>query len=141
MEELDTSCKICNGRILTRSIGEPHLRFKNKYPICFTCYLDLIEEIYRMSGHGDGGIIHLLFQSCLSLRHNRKKRIQLKQYKKTMNLLLEKYCFRCVLCKSKEKLTVDHIQPVSKGGTDDPSNLQILCKPCNSKKGNSWSPE
>ena len=32
------------------------------------------------------------------------------------------------------KLTIDHIRPRSRGGTDDPSNLQVLCRKCNSSK-------
>ena len=32
-------------------------------------------------------------------------------------------------------LTVDHIKPQSKGGTDHPNNLQLLCQACNSTKG------
>ena len=32
-------------------------------------------------------------------------------------------------------LTVDHIRPQSKGGTDHPDNLQLLCQACNSTKG------
>ena len=44
---------------------------------------------------------------------------------------------RC--CKEKlpvRNLTVDHIKPLDKGGTDKPSNLQLLCNSCNSTKGN-----
>lgn len=40
----------------------------------------------------------------------------------------------CRRCGSKEELTLDHIIPISKGGTYHPKNLQILCKRCNSKK-------
>ncbi|MDE0090062.1 MAG: HNH endonuclease signature motif containing protein [Thaumarchaeota archaeon] len=31
--------------------------------------------------------------------------------------------------------TIDHIVPVSRGGTDRIDNLQLLCGACNSKKG------
>jgi hypothetical protein len=34
-------------------------------------------------------------------------------------------------------IEVDHVVPVSKGGTNDKSNLQTLCNVCNSGKGNS----
>ena len=42
---------------------------------------------------------------------------------------------RCLFCGSTERLEVDHIKPVSKGGTNDLRNLQCLCAPCNRKKG------
>lgn len=41
---------------------------------------------------------------------------------------------KCRFCYSTEDLTVDHIIPKSKGGTDDPKNLQCLCKRCNTMK-------
>ena len=31
---------------------------------------------------------------------------------------------------------VDHVVPVSKGGTNEEANLQLLCEACNMKKGN-----
>lgn len=41
----------------------------------------------------------------------------------------------CLFCGSEESLTIDHIKPVSKGGSDNIENLQCLCWDCNSKKG------
>ncbi|MGR2681567.1 HNH endonuclease [Chromobacterium haemolyticum] len=38
-------------------------------------------------------------------------------------------------CRSTQDLTIDHIKPLSKGGSDDLANLQFLCRPCNSAKG------
>lgn len=32
--------------------------------------------------------------------------------------------------------TVDHLTPVTRGGSDDPDNLAAACNPCNSQKGN-----
>ena len=43
--------------------------------------------------------------------------------------------YACVVCGSNLDLTVDHIHPVSLGGTNDPSNLQTLCRSCNCSKG------
>lgn len=41
----------------------------------------------------------------------------------------------CQHCGTTEDLTIDHIIPIFKGGTNDPANLQTLCRSCNSKKG------
>jgi len=46
---------------------------------------------------------------------------------------------RCALCGCTEKdrpLDVDHILPRSRGGSNDISNLQVLCSKCNRSKGN-----
>jgi hypothetical protein len=41
----------------------------------------------------------------------------------------------CLRCGATDDLTLDHIYPWSKGGPDSYSNLQTLCRPCNSSKG------
>lgn len=49
--------------------------------------------------------------------------------------------YRCLHCGTRRRLTVDHIHPVSRGGTNDMSNLQTLCASCNSRKGERISVE
>ena len=56
--------------------------------------------------------------------------------KKWWNEQLKKQDGHCLLCESTEKLGVDHIIPISKGGSDDTENLQILCHKCNAIKSN-----
>lgn len=41
----------------------------------------------------------------------------------------------CRRCGATEDLTLDHVHPWSVGGPDTPDNLQVLCRPCNSSKG------
>lgn len=52
------------------------------------------------------------------------------------NQLKLKYHNKCAHCGNIKKLTKDHIIPLSKGGTDYISNIQPLCRNCNSKKWN-----
>jgi hypothetical protein len=55
---------------------------------------------------------------------------------KVRQKVLKKYDFKCTHCNSTKNLAIDHIKPYSKGGSDTIKNLQVLCKSCNSKKGN-----
>ena len=40
----------------------------------------------------------------------------------------------CRYCGSLERLTIDHVIPRSRGGSDDAGNLVVACKSCNSRK-------
>lgn len=55
-----------------------------------------------------------------------------RQYRKNRALVL-RGAAACYVC-GQPADQADHVVPVSKGGTDDPSNLRPICWPCNRAK-------
>ena len=52
--------------------------------------------------------------------------------------------YLCMYCGRKRAFTdmeIDHKTPVKRGGSDNPRNLQVLCPPCNKRKGNQTDSE
>lgn len=76
--------------------------------------------------------VYLLYKKFLNTKRktniNNKLRIK----------IFKKYKFKCAICQSSTKLEIDHKKPVSKGGTDSPKNLQVLCKKCNILKSDKY---
>lgn len=53
-------------------------------------------------------------------------------------LVFQRDGYNCAWCDAEldnENWSVDHIIPISKGGTNELHNLQPMCRPCNSMKG------
>jgi len=72
---------------------------------------------------------------CTKTYHRRKKAKGTYSFQE-WNELLKKHNYSCVYCGSTNNISVDHIIPLSKGGTNYIDNIQPLCLPCNLKKGN-----
>jgi hypothetical protein len=71
----------------------------------------------------------------LAQKPNRRRAIS----KRLRFEVLHRADYTCQACGAKAadgaELHIDHIHPVSKGGTNDPTNLQALCRDCNLGKG------
>jgi len=54
-------------------------------------------------------------------------------------IILRDRFFCCKMCgvvfQDFSTVTIDHIVPISKGGTNDLGNLQLACSDCNAAKG------
>jgi len=74
-------------------------------------------------------------------RYLREKNAEGSHTEKEWEELKEKYNFKCVICGESNDLTKDHIQPLSKGGSNYIDNIQPLCRSCNSKKNDKYNPE
>jgi len=87
------------------------------------------------------GIIHEFETYCSQIvaikKYVEAQRKIINSYRKVFLLLLERRD-RLVYrgCGSVESLNIDHIKPLSLGGKSEIENLQILCRFCNSSKGN-----
>lgn len=53
--------------------------------------------------------------------------------------ILERHGSICAHCGTTEKLEIDHIIPLSKGGREDEDNMQVLCRKCNREKSNKFN--
>jgi len=124
----------------------------------FSSYLDyenqnILDEIIckgkanRIFINNDLGVLKsLLLKGAVSfIEHNERIRNQPRRdaqafisKKKIRIWLFKRDRWRCLCCSSSKQLTVDHIVPVNKGGNNTLSNLQTLCRSCNSRKSDSF---
>jgi len=53
-------------------------------------------------------------------------------------------CYHCKRIAGEDNLTLDHLYPLFKGGTNTPDNIVASCAPCNHSKGaklpHNWEP-
>jgi len=57
--------------------------------------------------------------------------------KPNIRYLYKRYKGQCQICGDKfdiKKMTIEHIYPKSKGGSNESHNVTLTCQPCNSKK-------
>jgi len=69
----------------------------------------------------------------LNKRHHFSAEERINLWKSSTN----KKCAKCLKAIKAKEFEIDHIKPVSIGGTNDFSNLQILCKACHNDKSRS----
>jgi 5-methylcytosine-specific restriction endonuclease McrA len=71
-----------------------------------------------------------------ALRRARKRQAPINDFTATQwRAMKALYDYRCVYCgKHQERLTQDHVIPLSKGGSHTWDNIVPACKSCNSKK-------
>lgn len=70
-----------------------------------------------------------------ALHKGERRKEVARRYSELFVELGRKHGYRCLACGAVEALQIDHVMPVSEGGSSDISNLQLLCGPCNFAKG------
>jgi 5-methylcytosine-specific restriction endonuclease McrA len=77
----------------------------------------------------------LMMQGVCARRDARRKGAEGKFTAEELGTLHRKYT-GCPYCGSNDSPTIDHIIPLSRGGTNWISNIQLCCTTCNTSKGN-----
>lgn len=72
-----------------------------------------------------------------ALYHYRKYEAQGFSTKDQLQARWEYYGGRCWICVN-EATEIDHVIPLTKGGTNWPANLKPICRSCNARKSNTW---
>lgn len=70
----------------------------------------------------------------------RRKQMSSRQKQAKKAQLIQEYgscCWWCRCVFSKNQPTLDHLKPISKGGSNSLENLRLACFPCNLSRGNS----
>jgi hypothetical protein len=80
-----------------------------------------------------------LYSTSEELLYNLEATTSSEAKRKWRQSIKEKWNYECAYCGSEENLTLDHITPRSKGGSDRITNVLCACKNCNTSKGHqSW---
>lgn len=98
-----------------------------KRPYCKPCqkiYRKYLRETYPAT-----------YRAKSNNRRARQKSANGRFTAKDWNSRLDYYGGSCIYCGSSEQIEVEHRIPLSRGGTNWPSNLAPACKSCNCKKG------
>lgn len=79
-------------------------------------------------------------EKCIQARRNSKARRRIIEKAGSVSLvewknILKIYKNKCANCGSMEKMEMDHIYPLSRGGAHCVTNIQPLCRSCNASKG------
>ena len=99
-------------------------------PNCVVCGIEVVRETSDLIN------AQLWCLSCCrGPRKRRRRRRTLRQRRRHL-FQLNPVCKYCGVALQWESSTVDHVVPISKGGTNDLQNLVLACKPCNTRKGN-----
>ena len=79
-----------------------------------------------------------IFETCAGLANQTKiaKRPKRSRHipREVRQVVWQRYAGRCADCDANDYLEFDHIIPVSKGGSNSASNVQLLCRRCNLNK-------
>lgn len=106
-------------------------KFIERYEVDGVRYIQVVNFHKHQNPH------HMEHPSVIPPPPNRENKFNHKPVTKAQRFrILNKHQGICAACGSNDRPHIDHIKPISKGGTSDDRNLQVLCRKCNLIKNN-----
>ncbi len=96
---------------------------------CWSCDSMKVNSDFAKNRSKSSGF-NSMCKNCLIKRNRGYDRDAIMDYYKKDGLSM------CLKCGSGQQLEIDHIVPLSWGGSNEVENLQVLCRGCNSSKSN-----
>lgn len=141
----ETCSKVCSKALVKKTVHDwgqanPEKRRESARLAQRRNYPKNRDKILAFQKSPAGKAIHLKYRKSEKGRAKRTRRSQ--NYRAAgdfdvdaWNAKLKEHNYECVMCGTTERITIDHIIPISKGGTNHIDNLQPLCMSCNCSKG------
>ena len=128
-------------KLAVKYIKDRSIWLQYKDYICKDCNAFIKSDGYKLSPSKDEDIEAMILGIVGNLRVDPKRVFTADDKKDLLSQLSpnEQGLYECKKCHqhfTSDELTVDHINPWSKGGRTVLSNAQLICRACNSSKGN-----
>lgn len=116
----------------------------NYYPTSGTIYINGFTRVRGMSrfiGTVEDAIRYALGEERITVR-SKDAQAERKNYRHRKRWIFrrQKFCWWCNTKLTLKTATVDHLIPLSRGGSNGTDNLVLACAPCNKARGNELGP-
>lgn len=131
-----TRCRTCVRKVQKEYNGRPEIAAKRRSPE-YKAYHDSYRAKYPERKKSS----QKKYQSKAEVKSQRAATQRVRGLQAEGNLPPDAYGFiiatygACLRCNSTNKLQVDHVVPLARGGEHSLWNLQVLCQTCNISKG------
>ena len=127
-------------RPLSRYGRRPYLRTFGSWRVALETFVQASSALPRKGGVKGSAVVNVR-PDVIKAKGQINKDAPLTVSWRVRHLVMKRDHFRCRACGSSPAtdaaivLHIDHVVPVSRGGTSGPENLQTLCERCNIGKG------
>lgn len=122
-------CNLCGVELLEHTIHKASALWKRWY-VCKQCYKVKVKKRYDKKKDENP-----LWHKAMSIRRRFTFSDVTQEWMENAIITnLGKPCFYCKDILTLDKVSPDHKQPVSRGGSNMTDNIRIICRKCNFKK-------